>query len=173
MQLCRIISKEVQEYGKGTGVKLTYELDAKVHKVVIFDKDPFYPVVDEFVAGTIVQFKFGKTDKGFTSLIEIGEVIPPVTDSEPVLTTNATEEVVYVQPVKSSIKVNSYDSNQDKQRASIERQTSLKAAVELVTGSGVKYKTVEDAYKDVLSSAEGFYDYITQRVSVCEESIKE
>jgi hypothetical protein len=171
MQLCRIISKEVKEYGKGNGIKLTYELDAKVHAVVIFDKDPFLPVVSEFVAGTIVQFKFGKTEKGFTSLIEIGEIIPPVSESESIPTMAEIKSLV--DDVNKQPKSNSYDSNQDKQRSSIERQTSLKAAVELVVGCGVKYKTKEEAYLAVLSCAEGFYDYITQRISICEESTKE
>lgn len=166
MQLVRIISSEIEPFGKTKGVRITFELAGKVQKVVLFDKDPLYTDATALVPNDELEFDMEKNEKNFWVLKSIGPVINSV-GAEPLAPTGP----VSVEAVK--LKGISYSDQQADQRKSIERQTSLKAAVELVVGSGIKFKTISDAYAETIFIAEGFYDFITKGPDVCEKSTEE
>lgn len=169
MQLVRITNIEHEKYNKNKGIKLTYLDNGKTKKNVIFESSPMYSAACLLTVGDELEINVERTEDGkFFNITYLG----------PILNQSETMVDEKLPPVVGSISgstlvTGSYSSSQDRQRISIERQTSLKAAVELIIGCGIKYKTKDDAYIDVLNCAEGFYDYIAERIPVCKESIKE
>lgn len=160
MYFCRIIHSEIATYGKGTGIKLQFEQDGKVHKLVVFDSDSLYNTVLGFKPDSFANITWSKSKEGYPVLT----AIEAVKDDTLQAITEIKQKQDFI-PAKSF----NIDGNA-KQRDSIERQVSLKSAVDLITCCGIKYKTKDEAYVDVLKCAEGFYDYLTKRIQVCEES---
>lgn len=154
MQVCKVVSIEKEKFGKsgGEGYRVKFELFGKINKFVVFDKSPFYKDIENLKINSFYKLSFSKNDSGFLSLEEIGEEV--VDDND-------------IQNIQQ--KSTSLPRFSENERRSIERQTALKAAVELVSASGIKFKTVDDAFQEAIKAAEGFYEFITDNEKSEEE----
>lgn len=141
----KIVNIEEKAYGNGSGIKITFLVDDVKKFLVVFSNQELYSKATKINAGDIVEMDLEQDGK-YLKLNNIGEVI-------------VTEDV---QPVVAEVKKqnNSYGRTSPEERDSIQRQTAVKAAVELVAASGIKFKTVNDAYLEAVQVAEGFYDFI-------------
>jgi hypothetical protein len=148
MQLVRIVENEQKPFGKGgLGQKLTFLSNGKQRFINVFDSSPVIEQIAALVAGNELELEIGKDPTGKYDQIDV---------VGPVLNVNAnTTTVTSDVPVQVS---SPYTNNQDAQRKSIERQVSLKTAVELCING--KYKTTDEAVTVIIATAEKFYDYL-------------
>jgi hypothetical protein len=144
----KIINVEEQSYGSGHGVKITFLVGDIKKFLVVFSNQELYNRASKIVAGEVVELDLEQDGK-YLKLNNIGNVI---TD---------TVAKTQVDEVETKKKSNSYSRTSPEERDSIQRQTAIKASVELVAASGIKFKTVNDAYKEAIEVAKGFYDFIS------------
>ena len=169
MQLVRITNVEHCKFKNSNGLKVTYLENGKTKNNVIFENSAMFPAACLLTVGDELEVGTERSEDGkYLNITYLG----------PVLNQSETMVDEKLPPVISSgisniaIKEN-YNFGQDKQRKSIEMQVSIKSAVELITGTGIKFKTVDEATDVAISTARKFYDYIAERIPVREESSAE
>jgi hypothetical protein len=140
-----ILSVEEQTYGSGTGLKIAFVNSANENKfIVVFSNNALYEQVSKFKSADVVEMEFKQQGK-YLNLVKIGEIIKATEESKTTVNTTAKQ----------------YSKYTEEEKQSIQRQTSIKSAVELVIGCGIKFKTVNAAYQEVIQVAKGFNDFIS------------
>lgn len=144
----KIINVEEQTYGSGTGIKITFLINDNKKFLVVFSNQELFSQASKINPGDIVELDL-ETDGKYLKLVGIGKTITNSNEIEKTIISDEPKKVV-----------NSYGRTSPEERDSIQKQTAIKAAVELIAASGVKFKTVNDAYQEVIQAAKGFYDFI-------------
>jgi hypothetical protein len=152
MKTYKVTNVEKQSYNSGDGIKLTFYDDTDRLMLVVFSNDTLYSKIEEITIGSNVELEFKKDGK-YLKLTNVGNI-----------TTGTLEPTVSIprMNIKSGF-------NETSRNSSIERQTAVKAAVELVVATGIKFKTVYEAYTEALVVADGFYDFIANIKKPTEE----
>ena len=141
----KIINVEEQTYRSGSGIKITFLVDSAHKFLVVFSNQDLFEKASKIKPGDVVELDLEQDGK-YLKLNDIGKVITEVDNS--------------ITVPESKKQLFSYGRTSPEERDSIQRQTAIKAAVELIAASGVKFKTVNDAYQESIQAAEGFYDFI-------------
>lgn len=125
-------------------VKYHDHVSNTMKKMSLFIKDDLAKVAGELVQDDIIEFEWD-TSSGSPKLSSLGKQV----------TKPGNIPVVPSAPSKG------YSRHTPEERLSIERQSSIKAAVELFAAAGIKVKTIEDAVEAVISTAKEFNKYIS------------
>ena len=141
----KIINVEEQTYRSGSGIKITFLVDDTQRFLVVFSNQDAFEKASKIKPGDVVELDLEQDGK-YLKLNDIGNVIID------------ENQLVKVPEVKKQ--VNTYGRTSPEERDSIQRQTAIKAAVELIAGSGIKFKTIDEVYQESIKIAEGFYDFI-------------
>ena len=140
----KIINVEEQTYRSGEGIKITFLVDDIQKFLVVFSNQDLFEKASRIKPGDVIELDLEQDGK-YLKLNDIGNVIV---------------DKVQVSAPEIKKQVSTYGRTSPEERDSIQRQTAIKAAVELVAASGIKFKAVNDAYQEAIQVAEGFYDFI-------------
>lgn len=125
-------------------VKYHDHVSNTMKKMSLFIKDDLAKVAGELVQDDIIEFEWD-TSSGSPKLSSLGKQVTKPGNI----------------PVVPSTSSKGYSRHTPEERLSIERQSSIKAAVELFAAAGIKVKTIEDAVEAVISTAKEFNKYIS------------
>lgn len=139
MKSCEIHDVIVQEFSNGPGVRLVFTCEDKKMFIVIFHNNELFEQASKIKAGSTIELDFEQDGK-YYKLNSIGDIVK-----------------------ENNSSISSSTSPFLNQQHSIQRQTSLKAAVDLITGIGKKYTDITVAAEDALRIANDFNNFLLDK----------